>query len=346
MAETKTPSREIWIDALKGWGMLLIVTGHVWSLSDVPVWYMWIFSFHVPLFFFAAGMTLKPGGTRFATFLRRRVQTLLVPYFFYALLGYGFYVLGYAAAQAAGITVAQFGYGLWQPFMGIFYGSVGDGLLVNSPLWFLMALFLSQSAVQALNAQTTHPVVRYAVLLLCFSIAALIEEQFNPPFSLLPAMGAAVFIQLGLDFRRHDPVNQWAKGLRWMAFVVLLGISLFSPTNGAVGLAGPTIHQPVLFLMFALAGIGMSVMLVRLASTRWQAVLAFIGQHSMGILVLHMLAIKGVKVVLSIATGTSLNTMEHSLPWGGLILTVAALLMWPAIAFIERWLSWTLGIRR
>lgn len=347
MSETQAPEREIWIDALKGWGMLLIVVGHVWSLSDVPVWYIWIFSFHVPLFFFAAGLTLKPGAVPFTTFLRRRARTLLLPYFVYALLGYVFYVLGYFAAQAAGKTVAQFGYGLWQPFMGIFYGSVGDGLLVNSPLWFLVALFVSQAAVQVLNsAHQLQTSSRYAVLLVFFLIAAVIQEQINPPFSLLPAMGAAIFIQVGLTFRQHDPVSQWMASRKWMVFLGLLGITLFSPTNGAVGLAGPTINQPVLFLIFALAGIGMSVLMVRLASARWQSALAFVGRYSMGILVLHMLAIKGVKVVLSIATGTSLDVMEHSLPWGALVLLVACLLMWPAIAVIERWLPWTLGHRR
>jgi acyltransferase len=342
-----TPPREQWIDALKGWGMLLIVVGHVWSLSDVPVWYVWMFSFHVPLFFFAAGLTLKADSLPMSDFLRRRAQTLLVPYLIYALVGYVFYVLGYAAAEIAGKTVAQFSYGLWKPLAGVFYGSVGDGLLVNSPLWFLVALFLSQGAVKALNSDNRlSSAARYAILLLLFMVAAVVEEQVNPPFSLLPAMGAAIFIQFGLTFRRHDTIHLWSKLQTWIALLACLGVTLLSPFNGAVGLAGPTINHPALFLVFALAGIGFSVLMVRMLHARWQAGLAFVGRHSMGILVLHMLAIKGVKVVLSIATGVSLDTMEHSLPWGLLVLMVAALLMWPAIAIIERWLPWTLGMRR
>ena len=125
-----------------------------------------------------------------------------------------------------------------------------------------------------------------------------------------------------------------------------LHLSLLSPINGAVGLAGPTVNQPVLFLLFALVGIGLSLLFIHLAGRRVQDALAILGRHSMGILVLHMLAIKGVKVVLSIATGTSLDTMEHSIGWGVLVLGVASLLMWPAIAVIERWLPWTLGNRR
>ncbi|WP_374642625.1 acyltransferase family protein [Hydrogenophaga sp.] len=341
-----TATRETWIDALKGWGMILIVVGHVWSLSDVPQWYMWIFSFHVPLFFFAAGLTFKPGAAPLGEFLRRRLTTLLLPYLVYALLGYVFYVLGYAAAQLAGKTVSQFGYGLWWPLLGVFYGSVGDGLLVNSPLWFLPALFVAQALVHVIHTHVRLQWQRYALLLALFAIAAGIEEDIKAPFSLLPAMAAAVFIQMGLDWKRTARMTEISTGQRWFWLVVLAGLSLLSPINGAVGLAGPTVNQPVLFLLFALIGIGLSLLFVQLASVRIQDALAFIGRHSMGILVLHMLAIKGVKVVLSIGTGTSLDTMEHSILWGLLVLCVASLLMWPAIAVIERWLPWTLGNRR
>lgn len=340
-----TATRETWIDALKGWGMLLIVVGHVWSLSDVPIWYMWIFSFHVPLFFFAAGLTIKPDGA-LRTFIKRRAQTLLIPYFVFALLGYLFYVAGYFAAQAAGLKVAQFDYGLWQPFFGVFYGSVGDGLLVNSPLWFLPALFLSQILIHLLNARPLHGVVRYGVLLVLFAVAAHFEESINPPFSLLPALGAAIFIQWGLAFRQSNSMAQWTTGQRWISLAILFGITLYSPLNGAVGLAGPTINNPGLFILFALAGTFFSVLLVLNVPDTAQNTLAFIGRHSMGILVLHMLAIKGVKVMLSLLTGTQLDIMEHSLSWGLLILAIASVLMWPAIDFVERQLPWSLGNRR
>jgi fucose 4-O-acetylase-like acetyltransferase len=38
-----------WIDALKGWGMLLIVVGHIWSLSELSAFYIWIFAFQVQI---------------------------------------------------------------------------------------------------------------------------------------------------------------------------------------------------------------------------------------------------------------------------------------------------------
>lgn len=344
--EMAVVQRETWIDALKGWGMIFIVVGHVWSLSDVSQWYMWIFSFHVPLFFFSAGLTQKTANMSLVKFMRRRVGTLLTPYLVYALLGYLFYLLGYAAAQLAGKSVTQFDYGLWWPLMGVFYGSVGDGMLVNSPLWFLPALFIAQGVIHFIQTLLPATWQKYAFLLVLFAVAATLEEQIKLPFSLVPAMAAALFVQLGLDFRQRNPLDGIGTGTRWTGLLILVMLSLLSPINGAVGLAGPTINQPLLFLAFALIGIGLSVLVVQQVGGRWKTMLAFIGRHSMGILVLHMLIIKGVKVVLSIATGTSLDEMEHSAPWGLLVLVVATLMMVPAIAIIERWLPWTLGNSR
>lgn len=337
-------ARESWIDALKGWGMVLIVVGHVWSLSDVSLAYVWIFSFHVPLFFFAAGLTLKPEPENVVAFIRQRAVSLLLPYLVYALLGYLFYVAGYAAAAMAGKTVAQFAYGLWWPLLGVFYGTVGDGLLVNSPLWFLPALFLATLIVLIIHRLLRQRLSRYAALLVLFGIAWWIQESVKLPMSLTSALAAALFIQFGLDFRRTSATGRLPAWQASLLALLLLGITTLSPFNGAVGLAGPTINNPFLFLVFALAGTGLSVLLVqRLPAI--EPLLAFLGRHSMGILVIHMLAIKGVKVLLSLGTGTSMDTMEHSLAWGLLVLVAASCIMWPTIWVIERWLPWTLGNR-
>lgn len=47
---SKLEKRLIWIDIAKGIGLFLVILGHMPSL---PEWFrLWIFSFHMPLFFF------------------------------------------------------------------------------------------------------------------------------------------------------------------------------------------------------------------------------------------------------------------------------------------------------
>lgn len=45
-----------WLDVLKGIGIILVVMGHIYSNSII---FNWLYSFHMPLFFFAAGCVYR-----------------------------------------------------------------------------------------------------------------------------------------------------------------------------------------------------------------------------------------------------------------------------------------------
>src|SRR5438045_9674777 len=89
--------RSIWIDCVKGLGITLVVVGHVWRgmwNADLPIrgdiYYAidgYIYSFHMPLFFFVGGVFLlnsaaKPAGEYFADKLR----TIVYPYVLWTIL--------------------------------------------------------------------------------------------------------------------------------------------------------------------------------------------------------------------------------------------------------------------
>jgi fucose 4-O-acetylase-like acetyltransferase len=158
-------------------------------------------------------------------------------------------------------------------------------------------------------------------------------------------MCAALFMQLGLDLKAHIVPRQQQRHLALGIAVILFAFTLLAPINGGVGLGGPTVNNPVWFIALATAGslasVGLVIWLQPFARlSKW---LQTLGHHSMGILVLHMLAIKGVKVVLSVVTGTSITLMEQHLGWGLLVLVSSVLIMWPAIAFINHFAPWILG---
>jgi acyltransferase len=336
--------RATWIDTLKGWGMLLIVVGHVWSLENISTFYMWLFAFHVPIFFYAAGLTLNTQNASTGQMLQRRAPMLLKPYLVFGLLGYAFYLAGFAAAQAAGLQLKQFDYGLLRPLLGIAYGSVGDGLLVNSPIWFLPALLIASALVHQLNRWTSSVAVRYGVCLALFVLGAQLALHIKMPWSFSSALCAVVFMQLGVDHKRVGGLQSWPRQRLWWILATTFLLSLWAPINGDVGLAGPTVNNPILFLWFALAGIGLSVALSQLIEHRLP-MLTWLGQNSLGVLVLHMLAIKGVKVVLGLATGLGIHTLENSLAWGLVVLLVAMTLTALAVKAIQRWWPWALVYR-
>lgn len=72
-----------WIDIVKGIGILLMVIGHAGVSSQIKVW---IYGFHMPLFFILAGYLYsmfdneRYGKLGFAYMLRRKTEAYLIPY--------------------------------------------------------------------------------------------------------------------------------------------------------------------------------------------------------------------------------------------------------------------------
>ena len=76
-----TKQRLLYIDIAKGIGILLVALAHNDLAGYAPLLYHWIYSFHMPLFFFLSGLFFKP-EIGFIDLLRRRFDSLLKPYFF------------------------------------------------------------------------------------------------------------------------------------------------------------------------------------------------------------------------------------------------------------------------
>ncbi len=82
MAETK---RIDWIDAAKGFAILLVMMGH--TLFHLRVIEVWLYTFHMPLFFFLSGYVFKiRDGESFLSFVRRKIFALVVPMLLFSII--------------------------------------------------------------------------------------------------------------------------------------------------------------------------------------------------------------------------------------------------------------------
>lgn len=72
----KEDNRIDWIDMAKGYGIILVYLGHM----DMGKYTNWIYSFHMPLFFFLSGCVFRK-ETDFDTFMCKKSKTVLLPYF-------------------------------------------------------------------------------------------------------------------------------------------------------------------------------------------------------------------------------------------------------------------------
>lgn len=65
-----------WIDMAKGYGIILVLIGHL----NIPIITPLIYTFHIPLFFFLSGYVLNADYV-FKNFLSKKIQKIIIPYF-------------------------------------------------------------------------------------------------------------------------------------------------------------------------------------------------------------------------------------------------------------------------
>ena len=76
--------RVVWIDVARGIGILLVMLGHLIPISYFKVW---IYSFHIPLFFFISGLVFRyDAKVSFHDFIVKKAKGLLVPYISFAII--------------------------------------------------------------------------------------------------------------------------------------------------------------------------------------------------------------------------------------------------------------------
>lgn len=137
MTETK---RLDYLDMAKGLGMLFVLIGHlqgerIFTLSPyIQPLCVWIFSFHMPLFFIISGILIfeKSGeDLPLSVHISKRFRSIMIPYYWFSF----FYILVVIYALIRGTI---------QPdtlFVNLWYILSGYGMNV---LWFLPALFLGE----------------------------------------------------------------------------------------------------------------------------------------------------------------------------------------------------------
>src|SRR5690606_26359399 len=82
-------ARLTWVDAAKGFLMILVVVGHYSgpTMTDFP-FIKYIYWFHMPAFFILSGLFFKPitENSKLKPAIHKRLMQLMVPYLFFLLL--------------------------------------------------------------------------------------------------------------------------------------------------------------------------------------------------------------------------------------------------------------------
>jgi fucose 4-O-acetylase-like acetyltransferase len=170
-----TDQRNQTVDIAKGLGIILVVFGHNWMVSqgDREIFRV-VFSFHMPLFFFLSGIFLRQ-SSGFKEFLTSRMQSLLKPYFVTLL------ILGLVKLASDILHGRDFLFDFLIYMEGVLYGT--GRTIAWPPLWYLPHLFVvSCAGLWLIKLRVSDP-IKWLMLAASLSIGVLLLNPAELPWS-------------------------------------------------------------------------------------------------------------------------------------------------------------------
>lgn len=324
-------TRSDWVDIAKGFGILLVVYGHVarglvnGGVAMDPGWFARldsaIYAFHMPLFFLLSGWFFVGSLTRRGPrdYVAGRIATVLWPYVLWSLLQGGIELL-MSRWTSKPVTLAEVLALGWTP---------------RAQFWFLYALFLM--SLMGVAMCWRRPKAGVAVLTLTgAALMALQQRDWPMPAALVSSHLLYFAAGAWLGSRRPDAATVVRLSLAGMVVGAVATMALLP-----LGLDDPKLMK----LAGALVGLcAVCALSVRLAVQGQGQRMAALGRASMAIFLAHILVASGARIVLTKVFGIT-N------PWPHLILGVAAgtLLPWwlwravqgrPAMVLFELPAAW------
>ena len=307
-----------YIDITKGIAIFLVVLGHTYRGNIVQ---NWLYSFHMPLFFFISGWLYKEKSrleNGFLVFALKKSRRLLVPYFVFFILNFLYWIL----VERHFRTFDQ------------------------GPLWFLPILLIVECIATLLIKQVgkndSWSVTTLFVLLVGFLCIGNAGIQFDGVIGWIVRCYNGVFwYYVGFLLSRH--YKEWVESFSvrnvssWLFVLTSLVLNVLSGcNNGRVDMYANRFHNVFLYVFSALFGIffcvGMSVL------TRKNKALEYIGKNSLIIMCTHEPIKRAVIQVTSIVLHVASDVLRNEI-LAGFVLAIVVILIEVIVIEMLRFLS-------
>lgn len=229
--------RKVWIDILKGIGILTVVAGHIGNILPPQFGLL-----RMPLFLFVAGYLYKIHTDR-RVYLHKKVVHLLVPYICFLVFLY--IPQAVMSVKHGHETVAE----------AVMKGLLGGQLLVGRAgvFWFITCLFITQQITNYLltkYSDKTVGIIMSILLFLSFLSSELLPDLWLP-WSLNSVLAAAPIFFTGYLFKKH-PLN--FKGFQYLLLIGVIIVSL-NVSNNVYNMKSNNFGIPFLTFISAIVAI-------------------------------------------------------------------------------------------
>ena len=321
---------EIWmkrlryIDIAKRMAILCMVLGHTYSMQEKPFIFIWIYSFHMPLFFITSGILYRikrSGEQKYSSLIQKKTKTLLIPYLIWNTIYQIFIsILNFRGGKNIWLTNLQH----------IIYFN-------GSAMWFLPVMFIA-SLIFLVTIKNKYLNIILGITLAIVGInmpecSYMLEVVFR-------AFVGVIFIEIGYYF--YDMyINNFSK----IILVIVIGLDILGvQKNGLVNLSDRLFNNPYIYIWTACLGTYIIYKLSIYLDKRNIRLLEYWGKNSIKILCLHGFIIEIIRLVDYKIFGNVLVCMGR---WEGVVFTsIIMIILTSSMPLINKFLWWSFGERR
>ncbi len=281
-----------WVDQARGLSIFLVVYGH-----NFPVTEPYIYSFHVPLFFFIAGM-FHPKAVN-AKVIKRRAKMILIPYFVWATALYLFWLfLGRNYGDSLVSKTSPL-----DNFVGIFYAQGGSAYMEwGIPLWFLPCIFLVFMIFSAVQRLQKQQLVLIGIAFCC-ALGFLWAEfaDIHLAWSLDVALVATGFYGLGNVLKNNLLSLSRSRAVIILTVMLAINITAYYFNYQKVDMYRSVYGSQLLFFISGLAGSVAYLMFFRVLPVF--RFLSYLGRHTIVLLATHVRMLTVIKLFAVLVLG-------------------------------------------
>ena len=319
--EKRREERLSWLDVLKGTGIIFVAIGHIYSNSTV---FNWLYSFHMPLFFLAAGWVYKEKPI--LTDIKRRIQTIVIPYFSFGLLVLLYWQVIERRFRDSDMSFVE-------SLIGLFSGSYIN-LDFNVHLWFLpcfvVTVVLFNVLVNLGGKKLAYIVTALMSLIYIFLPMPELPWGINRVFKYIGFYAVGVILAgKGVRVAR----NKLCIGILAMVLLALnFLLSLYNLTTG------------IMWFVTALVGVTAMILVSQLINEN--RILQYLGRISLIVLCIHGPVYRIVVKILSIPLHMSTDAVRENFLLSMVVVAVTMLICSVAYEIVIRVAPWMVGKKR
>jgi fucose 4-O-acetylase-like acetyltransferase len=310
--QRSSQTRQVWIDFARGIGVILVVYGHmlgglvrpgIFPDGALAHWMDYtLYTFHMPLFFFLAGLNVQHSLQRgVRPFLEIKGWTIAYPYVLWSLIQGGIIML---ISHDANIPIYP------SDLAAIWYRPIAQ-------FWFLYALMICHLLAAFIASRTL--MIGVAVMGLIVFLLLPIRPDLALTLHHLPFYVAGLYATRVVMAWQPQGARGWA-----MLAAIALAFAAAVTAGGAISAMDA---NGLASLPACVLGIASVVLLCKLLNATRHRWLAVVGVMSMTIYVLHILAGSGIRIVM-------LKLHVPPDPWLYLLVGTAAGVVLPMIAHV------------